>query len=357
MGRRRKWLGAGLALAVAVMVPAVIDGPYMLHVLTLAVMYTALALGFDIVAGHVGSISLAHPVFFGTGAYIAALLAKTYNVPFWANMVTAMAFALVLAALIAVPGFRLRDLSFAVATLGLALTAQIVALNWVQVTNGPRCIRAIPRPSLSLGGAGAVYLSSPTAYYYLFLALAVIVGIVYVLVTSWRLGRTLTAIRNDEVLAASVGIDVTRYKRLAFLSGAGLAGATGSLWAQYVTVVCPDNLGIAITNNLLIIIFVGGAAHLGGVVAGAVLLTVIPEALRIAPSVRLILYGVVLLVTMIAMPDGLAQAFRSVARRVKGRDPTSAGIGPTTGSEEAVEHERIEDQRTDEAVPRHRRGR
>ncbi len=318
MGSKWKWAGVVFLLAIALSLPLFIRLPYVLHVLILSLMFVSFALSFDIGAGHVGTISLAHPAFFGLGAYVAGILGTKYNFPFWANMVVAAILALILAFLIARPAFRLREISFAIATLGLALFAQLVANNWIKLTEGPMCINGIPRPSLVLNGGGTIVVANQLTYYYLWLAVALFVIIIYLLLTTWRLGRTLTAIRNDEVLASCVGIDVLRYKRLAFLVGACMAGAIGSLWAQYLTVVCPELMDVEYTNTLLIIVFVGGAGNLLGVTASAILLTIVPEILRVAPALRMILFGIVLLVVIVNAPRGLAGVFSSLAERVSG---------------------------------------
>ena len=337
MWTRLRWVGSAALLVVSLLLPVFIRDNYALHVLILSAMYMAFSLSFDIAAGHVGTISLAHPVFFGLGAYVAAILGISLNSPFWLNMLVSTILALSLAVFMGMFAFRLADLSFAVATLGLALTAQLVALNWVDLTGGPMCTRGVPRPSLLLGQGNPIYLSSPTAYFYLFACFDILVGGLYIYTTTGRLGRTFTAIRNDEVLASTMGINIVRYKRLAFFIGAGIAGATGSLWAQYITVVCPDYLGIAYTNTLLIIVFVGGAGSFFGVVAGAFLLTVVPEILRIAPQIRLILYGMLLLVMVVALPNGIAGAISSLTRGKPRRwaDPSRPADPPAPRTDEA----------------------
>src|SRR2546427_288233 len=123
---------------------------YVLHVLIFTALFAALALSYDLVVGHVGSLSLAHPAFFGVGAYAAAILATRARWPFLADLLAAMLTAAVVAALVGVPLFRLTEHAFAVGTLGLALVASIVANNWVEVTRGPLCITGIPKPVLGL---------------------------------------------------------------------------------------------------------------------------------------------------------------------------------------------------------------
>jgi branched-chain amino acid transport system permease protein len=334
MGSRWRRAGIGFILIVLLSLPFLIRIPYLLHVLVLSAMYVAYALSYDIAVGHVGTVSLAHPAFFGLGAYVAGILGTKYAVPFWGNMIIAVVLALILAVLMSVPAFRLADISFAIATLGLALFTQLVAHNWVELTRGPMCINDVPRPSINLTGTEPSFVLSLGGYYYLFLVVDLIVIALYSALTTGRLGRTFTAIRNDEILASTMGVHVLRYKRAAFMVGACMAGAIGSLWAQYTTVVCPDYLGISYTLNLLIIVFVGGAGNLWGVTGGAILLTILPEVLRMAPSIRMILFGIVLLLIVVAMPQGLSGVFSSLTKRLSRNNVAALHrFDPNSGSE------------------------
>src|SRR5262245_7105760 len=151
---RSAWL-AGTALAVAApwLIAAVVPGQqrYVLHILVFAVLFGALALSYDLAVGHVGSLSLAHPAFFGIGAYAAALLATRAGWPFAADLIAAILLAGLAALLIGGPAFRLAEHSFAIGTLGFAMVTQIVATNWVDFTRGPLCVTGIPRPAMSFG--------------------------------------------------------------------------------------------------------------------------------------------------------------------------------------------------------------
>src|SRR2546422_6316729 len=156
--RRAGWLALGLVVATAPWIVAAV-GPrqqrYVLHVLLFTALFAALALSYDLVVGHVGSLSLAHPAFFGVGAYTAAILATAQRWPFAADVPAAALAAALVAAVVGGPLFRLAEHPFAVGPLGLALVASVVANNWVEVTRGPLCITGIPKPRL----AG---LASPT---------------------------------------------------------------------------------------------------------------------------------------------------------------------------------------------------
>ena len=282
---------------------------YVLHVLIFTALFAALALSYDLVVGHVGSLSLAHPAFFGIGAYTAAILATTARWPFAADLVAAVLVAAVVATLVGVPLFRLAEHAFAVGTLGLALVAWIVANNWVDVTRGPLCITGIPKPAV----AGVTIATLP-AYYWLALTTLVAVVLLYRGLTTFRLGRAFHAVRDNEPLAGAAAIDPLKYRMLAFTIGAAVAGGVGALYAHYLSVMCPEEMTIGLTVNLLVIVFLGGVGSLRGVLLGAVLFTALPEVLRLAPTWRLVIYGTLLLIVVVRSPGGLESLLRRPTR-------------------------------------------
>jgi ABC-type branched-subunit amino acid transport system permease subunit len=294
--------GAGrlvlVALAVAApwLVAAVAPGQqrYIVHVLVYTALFATLALSYDLVVGHVGALSLAHPAFFGVGAYTAAILATRLGWPFLADVVAAVLVAGAVAAVAGVPLFRLTEHAFAVGTLGFAVVASIVATNWVEVTRGPLCITGIPKPVTTL-----------PAWYWLALTALGAVVLLYRGLTTFRIGRALHAVRDTESLAASAAIDPLRYRMLAFTVGGALAGGVGAIYAHYLSVFCPEEMTVALTVNLLVIVFLGGVGTLRGVLIGAVLFTALPEVLRLAPTWRLVIYGLLLLVIVVRSPAGL----------------------------------------------------
>jgi ABC-type branched-subunit amino acid transport system permease subunit len=285
-----------------------------LHILVFTTLFAALALSYDLAVGHVGSLSLAHPAFFGIGAYAAALLATRALWPFPAGLLSAIALAGVAALLIGVPAFRLAEHSFAIGTLGFALVTQIVATNWVEFTGGPLCVTGIPRPSITLGSTLRVQVTTLPGYYWLALGALGVTALLYRGLTTFRIGRAFSAVRDNESLARAAGIDPLKYRMLAFVVGAAMAGGVGALYAHYLTVLCPEEMGVGLTANLLVILFLGGVGRLRGVLIGAVLFTALPEVLRVAPTWRLVIYGLLLLVIVIRAPDGLDALLRRAAR-------------------------------------------
>jgi branched-chain amino acid transport system permease protein len=301
--RRAGWLVLG---AVVVTVPWLVataiprQQRYVLHVLIFTAIFAALALSYDLVVGHVGSLSLAHPAFFGIGAYAAAILATRAGWPFLASVLAAVLAAALVAALVGVPLFRLAEHAFAVGTLGLALVASVVANNWVEVTRGPLCITGIPKPRL-----GALAITTLPAFYWLNLTALVAVALLYRGLTTFRLGRAFHAVRDNEPLAGAAGIDPLKYRLLAFTLAAAIAGGVGALYVHYLSVMCPEEMTVSLTVNLLVIVFLGGVGSLRGVLVGAVLFTALPEVLRMAPTWRLVIYGALLLLVVIRSPGGL----------------------------------------------------
>src|SRR5438094_1159460 len=180
--RRAGWLALGLVVATAPWIVAAVvprQQRYILHVLIFTALFAALALSYDLVVGHVGSLSLAHPAFFGVGAYTAAILATEQRWPFAADVPAAALAAALVAAVVGVPLFRLAEHAFAVGTLGLALVASVVANNWVEVTRGPLCITGIPKRVLGLLGGPTLAVTTLPGYYWLALAALAAVVLLY----------------------------------------------------------------------------------------------------------------------------------------------------------------------------------
>ena len=307
--RAWRWaIAAALLVGVPWLVALIVPGQqrYVLHVLIFTALYGALALSYDLVVGHVGSLSLAHPAFFGIGAYTAALLATEAGWPFATVLPAGVAVAGLVALVLGVPMFRLTEHSFAMGTLGFAIVTQVVATNWVDFTRGPLCVTGIPKPSI-----GSLHIATLPAYYWTSLAALALVALLYHGLTTFRLGRAFHAVRDNETLAAAAAIHPLKYRMLAFVIGGAVAGGIGGLYVSYVGVLCPGELAVNLTINLLVMLFLGGVGSLRGVLAGAIAFTALPEILRMAPTWRMVIYGLLLLVIVIRAPDGLEGVIRS----------------------------------------------
>jgi ABC-type branched-subunit amino acid transport system permease subunit len=319
--RAARWvLGSAALVAVPWMVALALPGQqrYILHVLIFTALYGALALSYDLVVGHVGSLSLAHPAFFGLGAYTAALLATEARWPFVAALPAGVAVAGLAALALGVPMFRLTEHSFAMGTLGFAIMIQIVATNWVDFTRGPLCVTGIQKPQV-----GALRIATLPAFYWTGLVTVALVGLLYHGLTTFRLGRAFHAVRDNEMLASAAAIHPLRYRMLAFVIGGAVAGGVGTLYVSYVGVLCPGELTVSLSVNLLVMLFLGGVGSLRGVLVGATAFTALPEILRMAPTWRMVIYGLLLLVIVIRAPDGLEGVIQR--RAAAWRRPPPAG--------------------------------
>lgn len=324
---KRILMGVGAAAAL-LLLPHVVTVPYLLHLCIVTGIYLILALSYDLVVGHVGALSLAHPAFFGIGAYAAAILSTRYNSPFILELVVAIGLACLLAVVIGVPSFRLSLHSFAIGTLAFATIAQYIAHNWVSLTRGPMCISGIRYPSVSLPVLGTWQADSLTQQYYFILLLATAVFAIVARLVHSRIGRAFHAVRDDEALASSMGVHPLSTKLTAFIISAGLGSIAGVFWAHYMTIVCPTEIAMTYTVDLLVIVFIGGSGTLRGVFLGTILVAFLPEMLRIAPQLRLVLYGAILLLVITQMPNGIDGLIRRFERRFLNRDrhrqPTTA---------------------------------
>lgn len=329
--RASRVLIAVALVAIALVLPRFTSSGYALNAMIDTVRWIIFALSFDLVAGHAGAVSLGHPVFFGAGAYVAAILGPRLGLSFLGDMLLAAVLMALLALFAGIAFFRIRGVTFAIGTLGAAIIAQLIANNAYNITRGPMCIQGVARPELSLPFMETTLrISQPVQYYYLALPLLFITMIVYLALTSSRLGRAFTAVREDEVRAQAVGVHPLRYKLLAFVVGAAIVGALGSFQAHYVTVVCPSEMALSLTTTLLIIVFVGGVGSFRGVLLGAVIFSVLPRLLEsggvggISPALQQVVYGIILVVVMVFMPGGLDDLLSRIGNRLRRGGPGGA---------------------------------
>ena len=296
----------GLAIAAAaVALPLLLPGAYHRHVLVLAGVFTLMALGFDLVLGYLGELSLGHAAFFGIGAYATAILTRDLGVPFPLDLLLAAFITGMFGLLIGAPSLRLKGPYFAIVTFGFAEILRLVALNWTSVTRGPMGLPDIPHARL-----GPLRIDSELGYYYLVLALIGVAILVTRRLLTSTVGHAFLAIRENEELASATGIPTFRFKVLAFVVGMSFTGAAGSVYARYVHFVDPTALSFYYTVTVVSMVIVGGQGSVAGTVLGAVLFTLLPEYLRVAERARLVIFGAFLMAAIVFMPEGLRGLWR-----------------------------------------------
>jgi branched-chain amino acid transport system permease protein len=300
----RVLLGAcALALLTA---PAWLVSPYHLHVLIMAGIFTILALSLNLLLGYTGQLSLGHAAFFGIGAYTSALLALKLDWSFWLALPSAAAAAGLAGWAIGRLALKLRGAYFVLVTISFAGVISLVSINWMELTNGPLGLPGVPAPEL-----GAWSFRTKRAYYYLVLGAAALSYLVCHRIVRSRIGRALIALRENEPLAESVGIDGTRYLVLAAVVSAALAGVAGSLYAHYTRFVSPEVFLFTYTVTMVIMVIAGGQGTLIGPVIGALLFTALPEALReaMAWQWQMLAYGLLLIALVFFLPRGIVPSF------------------------------------------------
>jgi branched-chain amino acid transport system permease protein len=291
-----------LAAAAVLSAPFWLASPYHLHVLIMAGIFAVLALSLNLLLGYTGQLSLGHAAFFGIGAYTSALLTLRLEWSFWLGLPAAAAVAALAGWAIGRLSLKLRGAYFVLVTISFAGVIALVSVNWMELTNGPLGLPGIPAPAL-----GPWSLRSKTAYYYLTLAAVILAWVVCHRLVHSRIGRAFVALRENEALAESVGIDVTRYLITAAVVSAALAGMAGSLYAHYTRFVSPEVFLFTYTITMVVMVVAGGKGTLAGPLVGALLFTVLPEVLREATSWQwqMLAYGVILVLLVFFLPRGI----------------------------------------------------
>lgn len=311
---RRNLIGiAAFALGAAVL-PHMLTNDYYVSTLILAIFNAIVVVGLNLLLGYAGQISLGHGAFYGLAAYTSSILTATYGWPVGAGCVAGVALTAAVAYLIAIPTLKLSGHYLAMATLGFGLIVYIVFNEAIAWTGGPSGFVGIPRLELF----GYVFETDLSYYYFAAAALTLILWASLNIIDS-RIGRAMRAIHTSEKAAEVSGIDITGYKRFIFVLSAVYAGVAGVLYAHYLSFVAPSSFGFHYSVTLIVMVVLGGMANVWGAVAGAVFLTVLPEFLRAFEDIETLLYGGILVLCMMFVPEGIAggsvKLFRFLFRR------------------------------------------
>jgi branched-chain amino acid transport system permease protein len=306
---RRRWIAGWTVLALAGLLPALVPHPFVLTLAAQAAVWALLAASWDLLSGYTGQVSFGHAGFFAVGAYAAATATKHAGLSPWLGLPFGAAVAGALGLLAGFPALRLRGHYLALVTLGLAEIVRLVAQNWLALTGGPFGIHDFATyPGLP---AGALGLRQARYLVTLGVAAAAVAAMAFVCETT-AAGRAFRAIREDEVLATSLGINTTLYKLLAFGLSAAFAGLAGTLYAYDVQLVSPSVASAGTTSLVIVMAVFGGLGTIWGPALGALLLFAVSEGLRFVGVVyNLIAVGLVIVVFVVFLPRGLAGLRRS----------------------------------------------
>lgn len=308
-------------------IPLWLDSLYILHVLIMTGIFIIAAMSLNLLLGYTGQLSLGHVAFFGIGAYASSLTTLGFSVhllpdcqvamepkPVWLGMLVGTAMAGLCGWAIGRLAFKVRGAYFVIVTISFAEVIRLVALNWVELTQGPMALNNIPYLRLGMPELFEISFLRKPANYYLVLAVGIVSYIVIRRLVHSRAGRAMVGLRENEPLAASIGVDVTRYLVLATVVSAAIAGAAGTLYAHYVRIVDPDVFLFIYTVTMVIMVVTGGKGTLAGPVVGGIIFGLLPEALRafqIGPEIQWVIYGVLMVLVVYFLPEGIVPALRN----------------------------------------------
>jgi branched-chain amino acid transport system permease protein len=302
------------ASAIILIILPMFVGNYTLHILTLTLIFAVLALSWNLVAGYSGIFSFGHHAFFGIGAYVSALLSIEYGLSPWFGLVIGGGIAAVSGIVISLPVLGLRAAPYiAILTLGFAEIVKLIVSNLVGLTRGELGLSGI-EPFTSIGSI-SFNLAHRLNSYYLILAVMCLVVFVILKVISGPRGLALKSIRESQDAAESLGVNLRNSKLYVFMLSAFIAGVAGSFYAHYVQVLTPSSvLGVDIMMQILVITVIGGLGTIYRPIIGSFIVVMGLEYLRFLGDDRLMIYGVVLVLVIIFMPEGI---IKKVFRKAK----------------------------------------
>lgn len=326
-----------IAVAFFASVPLWLQDQYFLHTLVVSGIFMLAAMSLNLLLGYTGQLSLGHVAFFGIGAYVSALTSLGFSVSIfgfqithepWPPVVGVILGTLVAGIcgyLIGKLAFRVRGAYFVIVSISFAEVVRLVALNWVELTNGPLALPGIPPLTIGFEWTGYATLWGKAQNYYVVLVAIIVAYVIIKRLVYSPFGRAMIALRENETLAMSVGISVTKYLVLAAIVAGAMAGAAGGLYAHYIQIIDPMVFMFLNTVTMVIMVITGGKGTLAGPVVGGLIFGLAPVVLRsyVGPELQWILYGLLMILIVFVLPDGIVPAIE----RWFGRASNSAGDG------------------------------
>ncbi len=304
-----------LGVALAVSLPLLVTSRYGTNLLVLGAAWSIATLGLTVLLGNTGQISLAQATFYGIGAYAVALGTARYGVEWWIALPAGLAASAAAGVVLGMTTLKLGGHYLAMVTICFQIIFTQVATNWVPVTGGPDGISDIHRPGF------VAPLNTAQRYAWFALGVLVVVAVLVGVLKQTALGRSMRAVRENELAAEALGVDTLRVKVTAFALSAAIAALGGAIYASGFRYISPDSFSLDHSIELLAMVLVGGSESVLGSVLGAFLLTFLPEWLRDLKSIYLVVYGAVIILVIIFMPEGLWGYARLLGRRLTRPSP------------------------------------
>ena len=294
---------------------------YMVSVADLVGIAAIGALGLNILTGFTGQISIGQGAFLGVGAYTSGYLTSVLGLPFWVALPVAGLVTAAVGSIFGIPSLRLKGLYLAIATLAAQVIIEFAILHWKKVTGGSQGM-IVPAPSL----AGFEFRSS-ISQYYLILVFTVAAAVFAQNLFRTRVGRAFVAIRDRDLAAEVMGINLFKYKIAAFAVSSFYAGVAGSLWAHYLQIISPEHFTISASIEYLAMVIIGGLGNVSGSIYGALFMTLLPIILRgiagaagsLFPNIesvfialREVIFGAIIILFLVFEPEGLAKMWKNI---------------------------------------------
>lgn len=305
--------------------------PHFLFMFTRVLIFILLIIGLNVLMGYTGQLSFAHAALFGIGAYTTGLLQVHLGLPFPLAWLLAIIFTVVCGLIFALPALRMSGIYLAIATLALAQAVHWVLINWTSVTFGAGGFRA---PAISLGFG----LDKTQSAFLVALALCFVSYVLVGSLVKTSFGRRFVAVRDNQIAAASMGVDITHTKAVAFAISAAFAGLAGGLFSALLGFVAPESFNLDQMVLMQIMVVVGGLGTMGGSIIGPVIVVVLQEYLRESQGWLEVIFGGMLVIFILFLPKGLAPLIgdlRKLRRRQTIADAPKTGDRVASLSTEA----------------------
>jgi branched-chain amino acid transport system permease protein len=307
------WAACGVAflLIFPFIIPAGAE-QFALHLAALIMLWTMLCVSLNLIFGYAGQLSLAQGGMFGTGAYVAGILGAHYGVNFWYSFLAGGCASGLLGLIIGIPSLRLRGPYFVIVTMGFNIILVSIIENLGNLTGGVTGLMGIPSPS----GIGGISFDTKMKLYYLFLIILFIFWWVLYRIRTSRMGVCLNAIKHDEDLCRSVGINTMWMKVQTFVVSSILAGLGGALYGSFLGIITPRDASFHLGFDALVYMIVGGIGTISGTIIGPMIMVIVSELTQSVIQIGMLVNGLVLVLLLIFMPKGLVGVFGYVKKRI-----------------------------------------
>lgn len=289
-----------LLLAVTAVFPFCIANDLILRIMITIFIYSLLSIGNMVITGYCGLIHIGHAALYGIGAYTSAILSTRFNLPFVPEFLLSGLITGLVGYILALPCLRVQADFLSLVTLAFAQCFLSIVNNWTPLTNGPAGIAGIPPAKL-----GSLQFLTQKSYYYLTFTIFLLTYLAVKGILDSHTGRAMMAVRDDEISAAAMGINVNAYKIMSFIIGSILAGFAGCLMAHYIHFIGPTNFSIDESLLILQMCIIGGLGSISGAVCGSAFFTILPELLRPFAIYRVGIGGIIMLLVMLIRPQGI----------------------------------------------------